>query len=261
MKAGHIKTFWSRRYLLWELVKKGVKLKYRRSYLGIIWSLLEPLLTTIVLTIVFGTLFDNKSETYPLYIICGRLMYTFFSTGTKAASTSIRGNAAMIKKVYVPKYLYPMSSILFNFIIFLLSLIVVIPVAIYCNVKLTYRIFLVFIPLILVLLLTFGVGMILATISVFFRDIEYLWGVVLMLIMYAAAIFYYPERLLNSAHAWILKYNPVYCVIDVFRGCVLGESLTSKLFSMEYAFAFSVVSIVIGTYAFYKKQNDFILHI
>ena len=105
-------SFVNYRFLLWELVKKGIKLKYRRSYLGIIWSLLEPLLTMIVLTIVFGTILGNHEKTFPVYILCGRLLYNFYSTSTKAGLSSIRKNAAMIKKVYVPKYLYTLSSIL-----------------------------------------------------------------------------------------------------------------------------------------------------
>ena len=113
----YLKTFWNRRFLLSELVKKGVKLKYRRSYLGVCWSLLEPLLTTCVLTIVFGTLFGNNSRDFPMYILCGRLLYTFFSQATKTAARSIRANSKMICKVYVPKYLYPLSCILFNYII------------------------------------------------------------------------------------------------------------------------------------------------
>lgn len=133
----HVKTFFNRRYLLYELVKKGIKLKYRRSYLGILWSLVEPILTTIVLTIVFGTLFGNKDKNFPLYILCGRLLYSFFSQGTKATARSIRQNAPMIKKVYVPKYMYPLSNVIYNFVIFLISLIVMIPLALYCRVALT----------------------------------------------------------------------------------------------------------------------------
>ena len=106
-----IDTFWRYRNLLFELVKKGIKLKYRRSYLGIIWSLLEPVMTTIVLTIVFGTLYGNKDHTFPLYILSGRLLYSYFAQGTKVSLKSIRQNSAMIKKVYVPKYLYPLSSV------------------------------------------------------------------------------------------------------------------------------------------------------
>ena len=99
----YLKNFWHYRQLLVELVKKGIKLKYRRSYLGIIWSLLEPVLTTMVLTVVFGTLFGHDEPEFPMYILTGRLLYSFFSQGTKAALKSIRSNAGMIKKVYVPK--------------------------------------------------------------------------------------------------------------------------------------------------------------
>lgn len=255
----HLKTFWNRRYLLWELVKKGIKLKYRRSYLGIIWSLLEPILTTIVLTIVFGTLLGRGGRDFPMYILCGRLMYSYFSTSTKAAARSIRSNASMIKKVYVPKYLYPMASVLFNFIIFLISLIVLVPLDIYGHIGVSLGWLLIFIPLILLLLMTFGVGMILSTITVFFRDMEYLWDVILMIIMYTAAIFYYPEKLLASGYSWILKYNPLYCVVDLFRSCVLNKPLS--MYNLMYALGFSVVSVLIGTAVFYKKQDEFILNI
>ena len=111
----YVDNFMQYRFLLSELVKKGIKLKYRRSYLGMIWSMLEPLLTMIVLTIVFGTLYGNTDRTFPVYILTGRLLYSFFSQSTKAALKSIRQNSAMIKKVYVPKYLYPLSSVLFNY--------------------------------------------------------------------------------------------------------------------------------------------------
>ena len=116
----YVNTFMRYRFLLGELVKKGIKLKYRRSYLGIIWSLLEPLLTMMVLTIVFGTLFGNKDKTFPVYILTGRLLYSYYSSSTTRALKSVRANAAMIKKVYVPKYIYPLSSVLYNYVIFLM---------------------------------------------------------------------------------------------------------------------------------------------
>ena len=165
----YVNTFMRYRFLLGELVKKGIKLKYRRSYLGIIWSLLEPLLTMIVLTIVFGTLFGNKDRTFPVYILTGRLLYTFYSSATKAALKSVRANSAMIKKVYVPKYLYPLSSVLFNYVIFLISLIVLVPVGAVLGVEPTLYMLQIPIALILVFLLSYGCGMILATIGVFFQ--------------------------------------------------------------------------------------------
>lgn len=255
----YIDNFLQYRFLLAELVKKGIKLKYRRSYLGIVWSLLEPLLTMIVLTIVFGTLFGNHTKEFPVYILTGRLLYSFFSAGTKSALRSIRANAAMIKKVYVPKYLYTLSGVLFNYVIFLISLIVLFIVSIVLGVYPTLYLLQAFVALLLILILTYGCGMILATIGVFFRDMEYLWSVALMLVMYTCAIFYYPERLLKSGWDWILKYNPLYCIIDIFRSAVFGEMM--NLYSLIYAAAFSFGALVIGLICFKKKQDEFILHI
>ena len=255
----YIKGFFKYRFLLKELVIKGIKLKYRRSYLGIVWSLIEPILTTIVLVIVFGTLFNNSQESFPTYIVCGRLFYAFCSHGTKQATTSIRRNSSMIKKVYVPKYLYPLSDILFNFLIFIISLVVLIPVSIYTHTIPTAYIWQIIPAFILLLLLTIGSGMFLSALHVFFRDVEYLWNVMLMLIMYMSAIFYYPDRLLASGWSWILRYNPLYCVIDIFRGGILGYQ--ADLWDFVYAGAFGIIAVFLGTYMFWKKQDDFILHI
>ena len=247
------------KFLLSELVKKGIKLKYRRSYLGIVWSLLEPLLTMIVLTIVFGTLYGNTDKTFPVYILTGRLIYSYYSTATKSALKSIRANSDMIKKVYVPKYLYPLSTVIFNYIIFLISLIVLAAVSIVLGIKPTIYLLQAPIALILVLILSYGCGMILATIGVFFRDMEYLWSVLLMIIMYTCAIFYYPEKLLKSGWFWILKYNPLYGIIKIFRDSVFGKPI--NMHYLMYTTAFSLLCLVIGLVCFKKKQDDFILHI
>ncbi len=146
----------------------------------------------IVLTIVFGTLYGNTDKTFPVYILTGRLIYSYYFTATKSALKSIRANSAMIKKVYVPKYLYPLSTVIFNYIIFLFLSIVLAAVALLGSSLLSYLLQAP-IALILVLILSYGCGMILATIGVFFRDMEYLWSVMLMIIMYTCAIFYYPE--------------------------------------------------------------------
>ncbi len=257
---ARMKDFFRYRYLLWELVKKGIKLKYRRSYLGILWSLVEPLLTMIVLTVVFGTLFGHDEKSFAVYVLSGRLLYTFFSQSTNAALRSIRGNSGMIKKVYVPKYLYPLSGVLFNYVIFLLSLVVLVAVSLALGVMPSVYTFQAIVPLLLLLVFSFGVGMILATVGVFFRDMEYLWGVILMLVMYTCAIFYYPERLLNSGKkGWLLKLNPLYCLIACFRDAVFGRAMNPKM--LLFAGGSSLVVLVVGVWVFYKKQDEFILHI
>lgn len=254
-----IKGFMRYRFLLKELVKKGITLKYRRSYLGLVWTLIEPLLTMIVLTIIFGTLFGNTDKTYPVYILTGRLLYSMFSSATSAAMKSIRANGAMIKKVYVPKYLYPLSTVLFNYVIFLLSLIVLFIVSVVLGIRPTLYLLQVFVPLINILLLSLGVGMILGTFSVFFRDLEYLWKVALLLIMYSSAIFYYPEKLLDSGYDFILKYNPLFCVISNFRSAVFGEPMNMSY--VVFSLGFSLCAIVIGFVLFYRKQDKFVLYI
>lgn len=257
-----INNFLKYRYLLSELVKKGIKLRYRRSYLGIIWTLLEPLLMMIVLTFIFGTLLGRGDATYPIYILCGRLCFSCFNSSTTSCLKSIRKHAGMIKKVYVPKYLYPLSEVLYNYLIFLISLIVLVIVCCVLGVFPKFSWLLVTVPLIQLLLLSFGVGMILATIGVFFRDMEYLWTVATTLIMYMSAIFYYPLQLVSSATDWKLKVielNPLYCIITNFRNCIFGDPFNLNLFL--YSLAFSLICIVIGVYAFYKKQDKFILEI
>lgn len=248
------------RFLLGELVKKGIKLKYRRSYLGLFWTMLEPLLNMIVLSVVFGPLLGySNDKTFPVYILAGRLLYTLFSQGTKEATRSIRVNAAMIKKVYVPKYLYPLSYILYNYILFLISLVVLVVVSLILGIFPTWQVLLSVIPLINIFLLTLGVGMILSTIGVYFRDMEYLWNVALTLLFYCSAVFYKVEKYADSMVAWVMKLNPLFSCIDNFRSCIFGTEF--NWYYTLYCFAFSVICIVIGALAFYKKQDEFVLHI
>ena len=255
----YLKSFQSYSFLLSELVKRGIRLKYRRSYLGILWSLIEPLLTTIVLVIVFGTLFDRGRE-FPLYVVTGRLLFGFFSNATKSGCKSVRRNASMIKKVYIAKYLYPLSSVLFNFIIFGISLIVIIPICIYVRIAphLIY-IWQVFPALINLFLVTLGISILLATLNVFFRDIEYLWNVATLIIMYLCAIFYPVERLMASGWAWLLDLNPLYGCIELMRGAFMGYQAAP--YYMAYPLAFGVVSIIVGLIFFKAKQDEFILHL
>ncbi|MFU0826462.1 MAG: Transport permease protein [Lachnoclostridium sp.] len=255
----YIQNFTKYRFLLSELVKKGIALKYRRSYLGVLWTLIEPLLTMIVLTIVFGTLFGNKDKQFPVYILSGRLLYSFFSNSTKVAMRSIRTHSGMIKKVYVPKYMYPLSSVLTDYIIFLISLIVLVLVAAVLRVKPTIYLLQIVVPLILLPIMAFGIGLILATFSVFFRDLEYIWTVALMLVMYTSAIFYKPARIIKAGYGWLLEINPLYSVVVNFRNSIFGSPLDQRalVLSLLYSFGF----LFVGVFIFVKKQDEFILHV
>ena len=256
-----IKNLKKYKYLFYELIKKDIKLKYRSSILGLFWTLLEPLLTMIVLTLVFSELLGRGDRYYPVYILSGRLLYSFFSGGTKAALKSIRSHGAMIAKVYVPKYMYPAATIVSNYVIFLLSLIVLMGVGAVMKVKPTLHLFGAILPLTILLVLTLGVGLLLATLNVFFRDLEYLWTVALMLIMYTCAIFYKIDGIKH--HLWIFKYNPLYSVIVNFRNTVLysvyGQAM--DMWHLWYSMGVSVLLLAVGLVVFWRKQDRFILYV
>ena len=256
----YIKNFIKYRHLLGELVKKDIKLKYRRSYLGLLWTLIEPLLTMMVLYIVFSSLYERDDPTFAVYILSGRLLYTFFANCTKACMRSIKSHSGMLKKVYVPKYIYPLSSVCSNYVIFVISLIVLVGVSAVLQIKPTIYLLQAIIPLVLLFVLAFGIGMILATMSVFFRDLEYLWSVALMIIMYTSAIFYPAERVINNGKGWILQINPLYNIIVNFRNSVYyGQPLETG--ALMYSTVFSFAALFLGVYLFYKKQDKFILYV
>lgn len=255
-KIANLKKY---KFLLQELVKKDIKLKYRRSYMGYVWTLLEPLLTMLVLCVVFSQLYNKQDNLFPVYVLTGRLLYNFFSASTKAAMKSIRSNGAMIKKVYVPKYIYPASSVLSNYLIFLLSLVILVGVCAVLGVRPTKYIFFAVIPLILILIMSMGVGLILSTLAVFFRDLEYLWGVVLMLVMYSSAIFYDISMVVKRGYEWIFKINPLYLLIENFRNAIYGRPMDQ--YALVTSAIFSFGTLLVGIVIFYKKQDKFILNI
>ena len=266
----YFKNFHKYRYLLYEIVRKNIKLQYRNSVLGVFWTFLQPLLTTLVLVAVFGGIFGsnrNYTTCYPIYLLCGRLIYEFFTQSTKRAMRSITNSASVIKKVYVPKYIYPLSNVIANFVTFVISLLVLVCFIVYfCFTdtapNITGYVFLAPIPILILLILAIGVGMILATLSVFFKDIEYIYEVFTMLLFYMTPIFYHADQLkLSSGFIGIcIKANPLYSITEMFRCCVLY----GRMFTMShliYALAFSVAVFLIGFFIFYKKQDKFILHI
>ncbi|MCI6138202.1 MAG: ABC transporter permease [Oscillospiraceae bacterium] len=267
----YFKNFYKYRFLFTEIVRKNIKLQYRNSVLGMFWTFLQPLLTMIVLAFIFGNIFgrdESKVLNYPVYLLCGRLLYEFYSQATKRAMRSIRNSASVIKKVYVPKYIYPMANVTSNFITFLISLLVLAVVMAYYMIftdtamRLTPYILLSFVPILILFVLCVGVGMILCTMEVFFKDVEYMYEVFCMLLFYATPIFYNVETLhiTNRYAQYALMANPLYSIVSMFRDCVLfGRAMNPN--HIIYSAVFSVAMLLIGVLVFYKKQDDFILHI
>ncbi len=272
----HKNNFMKYRYLLKELVVKNIKLQYRNSVLGMFWTFLQPLLTMVVLSIVFSNLFGRDSSkvvNYSVYLLSGRLLYEFFTQSTKRAMRSIRSNASIIKKVYVPKYIYPLSQALSTFVTFLISLSVLAVVIIFFNiigkdpVPITFNIFYAIIPIIILFVFSLGVGMFLGTLNVFFKDIENFYDVFTLLLFYLTPIVYTVDRLGFATGSWqsiMLKVNPLYGIIEMFRAAVLHGDNFLSFFSTNqliYTSAVAVFAFIIGFAVFYKNQDKFILHI
>ena len=247
------------RYLLTELVKRDIKIKYKRSVLGIFWSFLNPLLSMIVLTIIFSTFFAQNIPNFPVYYLIGMLVFSLYSQGSKGAMNAVIRNASIIKKVYVPKYMYCLSSVLSSFVTFLLSLIILFSVMIVMRVPFTIYILQAIIPIFLLIVLTIGIGLVLATLTVFFRDIKHLYGVFMTMLMYGSAIFY-PIQIVPQNVQILFFLNPVYDVISLSRDSILyGQPLDPM--TLMYVTVFAIGSFILGILLFYKYQDKFILYI
>ena len=273
-----VNVFKKYRNLLQELTRKNIRLKYRNSWLGIFWSFLQPLLNMIVLSVVFGGLFGKHSEyiiCYPVFLFTGRLVYDFFNTATKQAMTSFRKNAAIIKKVYVPKYMYPLSSIFSCFVTFAISILCYITVWIFfkltgisggAGLTVTWKVLLVFVPMLLVLIFSTGIGMILSVLCVYFRDIEYIWDVVLRLGFYMVPILYPIQNINKDGDRnwiiYIIKINPLYSMIELFRQCVLYDANTMISWKLLlYGSVVSLATLGLGILIFNWKSDDIIYHL
>lgn len=272
----HNQNFLKYRYLLKELVSKNIKLQYRDSALGLLWTFLQPLLTMILLSIVFNNLFGRDSSkvvNYPVYLLSGRLLHEFFTLSTKRAMRSIRAKANVIKKVYVPKYIYPLSQVLSTYVTFLISLIVLVVVIAFFNIvkihpiTITWNVFYCIIPLITLFFFSLGVGMFLAALNVFFKDIENIYDVLCLLLFYVTPIVYSIDKLGFKEGSWqltLIKLNPMYGIISNFRTAVLWGTDFAKMWDVKlmiYGMCAAFAAMVVGFIVFYKTQDKFILHI
>ena len=246
--------------LLEQLVMKDIKLKYRRSFLGYVWSILNPLMIMGIMVIVFSSVFRSDIENYPVYLIIGQTIFNYVSEATNQAMWSITGNASLLKKTYVPKYIFTISKITSSFVNTLFALGAMLIVFIICRVK--FNIYMLFIPVILLQAYIFamGLGMFLAQATVFFRDIQYIYAAFLTAWMYLTPVFY-PVTMLPVQVQWLIKHlNPLYSMIAQFR-CIVLEGAFPDVRLIIYGIAVSGVSLLIGTIIFMKNQDRFILYI
>lgn len=249
------------RPLLNELVIRDIKNRYRKSVLGVFWTLLSPLLMMVVLSVVFSSIFKFDVANYPVYILSGQVIFTFFSESTNESMSSILSNAPLIKKIYVPKYMFVVSRLMSSAINVMASFAALIIVMIFMRSELHYTILLSFIPLLFCIVFSAGIGFLLASYAVKFRDIIHFYGVFLTALMYLMPVIY-PMSILEPMPIVynIVAYNPLTIILQMFRDLVMNGVIPGFENFIIIALI-SVAILALGLYVFYKKQDTFIMDI
>ncbi len=244
-------------FLFEELVKRDFKKKYKRTVLGMAWSVLSPLLMLLVMKLVFTQFFGRTMEHYTIYLFCGNMVFAYFNESTSQGMASLMSNAKIFTKVNVPKYLFLFSRNVQTFINFGLTLGVFFVFCIADHIVVTWKFIFLLIPIGGLVMFNVGVGLILSALFVFFRDIQYLWSVFTRLLMFTSAIFYtvdsYPQMVQN-----LFLLNPVYLFICYFRKIVIEATIPTIWFHL-LMFANVVLVLGIGCWI-YKKYNTRFLY-
>ena len=232
-------------FLIRQLVSRDFKTKYKRSALGMAWSFLNPLLTMSVQYVVFSTLFQSDIPNYPVYLLSGIVFFNFFSEAVSMGMTSITGNASLIKKVYMPKYIYPVSRILSSLVNFALAI--------------TPALLLLIFDMLCLLGFVTGMSLLLTTAMTFFQDTQFLWGVVSMMWMYLTPLFY-PESIIPAQFLTAYHMNPMYQYITFARICII-DGVSPEPMAYLWCILSSVVVLGLGILTFKRHQDKFVLYL
>ena len=246
-------------FLFEELVKRDFKKKYKRTVLGMLWSVLSPLLTLLVMRLVFTQFFGRNTPHYTTYLFCGNLIFSFFMESTSQGMSSLMGNAGIFTKVNVPKYLFLLSKNVQCLLNFGLTLCVFVLFCVLDNITFTWRWVMLLYPVCLLVCFNIGVGMILSALYVFFRDIQYLWSVFTRLLMYMSAIFYTIDRY-SPAVQNVFLLNPVYLFIRYFREIVIEMTIPSVWFHL-LMLADTLIAVGIGCWMYKKYNHRFLYYV
>jgi len=267
--ASHAKNdFEKDKFILKQLVTKDFKIKYRRSVLGVAWSVLNPLLMMVVMSIVFSTIFGQSRngsitpEMYPLYLIVGNITFSVMSESTNQALMSIIWASSLLKKVKVHRWVFPVQKVLFSLVNFSFSLVAVALVMLLFRVVPTWHLILLPVCLLLLMCFCMGLGMMLSALAVFFRDVMHLWTVVITAWMYLTPIFWTTDYISQMAH-WIqvlVVVNPMYNYLQFMRDIFLFNTVPSAL-TFGLCVAWAILALAIGYTVFHKTEHKFILYI
>ena len=245
------------KFLFEELVKRDFKKKYKRTVLGMGWSMLAPLLTLFVMKVVFEQFFGRDAPNYTTYLFCGLLVFNWFAESTNGGMRSLYANAPIFTKVNVPKYLFLFAANVQTLINFALALLVFFFFCWLDGIAFTWRFVLLLYPIMTLLLFNVGVGMILSALYIFFRDMDYLWRVFVQLLMYGSAIFYRVDKMPESLQT-VFAFNPVYRHVAYVREIVLAGAVPSAATHLTLA-GFALAAFLVGAFM-YKRYNTRFLY-
>jgi len=212
-----------------------------------------------VITLVFSHMFSRNIENYPVYLLSGQLIFNYFSESTKQAMRSVTDNAGILKRVYVPKYIYALSRVLASFVNMLFSFIAFMLIFIVMRMPFQWTMLLIPIPVIYTFVFSLGVGLLLSSLAVFFRDVTYIYDIFIILLMYMTPLFY-PASLLPRTAAIIMNFNPIYHFVTYFRSLTLSGVVPGLSQNLICA-GFSLAALCFGACVFIKQQPKFILYL
>ncbi len=252
------------RYILQQLVTKDFKLRYRRSVLGVVWSVLNPLLMMIIMSFVFQYFLRSNLEHYSLYLIVGNITFALMNDATNGGLRSIIDASSLLKKVKVDRWVFPVQKVFSAAVNFAFSLIAVAIVMVFDGVMPTIHVLWFVVGLVLVMLFSIGIGLFIGALAVFFRDMIHLWSVVLTAWTYLTPIFWDLSLLTNSNAprivVWIVKANPMYNYLEIMRSAFVYQNNPSVTV-LALAAIWAVIALVIGITVFKKTEHKFILYI
>ena len=246
-------------FLLEQLVKRNFNTKYRQSVLGVLWSFLNPLMTMAVQYVVFSTLFQSDISHFPVYLLCGIILFNFFNECVTLGMDSIVLNGPLITKVAMPKIIYPLSRSLSSLINLVISFVPLLAVMLLSGTPLTWALLLIPLAAGLVFLFALGMSLILCTMNVFFRDTRFLWSVVSLLWTYATPIFY-PITIIPAAWQPVFRLNPMFQLIDLLRTIIIGGTFPSWG-QWGMCIACAVLPLLLGLAVFRRNEDRFVFHL
>lgn len=246
-------------FLFEELVKRDFAKKYKRTILGMAWSILSPLLNLLIMWMVFNNFFGNNVDHYVIYLFAGQVVFSYFSDATSLGMSSLVGNAGIFTKVNVPKYLFLLSQNVSALINFGLTLLIFFTFVAIDGVPFTWKFFLLIYPIFCLVVFNLGIGLILSALFVFFRDMQYLWSILTQLIMWMSAIFYTIDSYDYTIQCLFL-FNPLYLYIRYIRKIVLEGEIPTIYFHLLAA-GFAVAALAIGAYMYKRYNHEFLYYV